>query len=353
MILEIVVGSHSQEKFLGTTNALLAVGPKVFKLYQENMDSGENCQPLEGQTRRGARTRAIGAQKTRPGSWGLGIENGAFLGNGVWRDAADIVLVDPNGREYEARTEYVVLPAEAVEEALAIGFFNTTVGAVMAERYGCSSSDPHSFLTDGKKSRAQFLEEALIKLFDQVFNGKKEVTVSRVHKVQIGSRTLELPIREVAPGISVALFNLLGDWELTEFLGQQLAAKLMPPVDVLIMPDGKAQALLHVIGRELKLPTVVARKEKKPYMGDCVSVQVKSITTDRVQTLYISVSDAEMLRGKHVVIVDDVVSTGGTLDAMKQLLEKVGAIYERTLAVFTEGPDVRPDVISLGNLPLF
>jgi len=171
-------------------------------------------------------------------------------------------------------------------------------------------------------------------------------------EIEIGPAIRLLPIREVAPGVRVALFNILGDWNLAEAAGKALAAKLPSGVKALLMPDGKAQALLHVLGRESGLPTFVARKERKPYMGETVSVEVKSITTDRVQTLYLSEEDVERLRGKRVAFVDDVVSSGGTLDALKALVTKIGATHVATLAVFTEGTR-REDVISLGHLPLF
>lgn len=168
----------------------------------------------------------------------------------------------------------------------------------------------------------------------------------------------QLPIREVAPGVRVALFNILGDWEMAEAAGRALASKIPKEVEILLMPDGKAQALLHVLGRETGLPTVVARKERKPYMGGgLVSVEVQSITTRRIQSLFLSEEDAVRLSGKNVAFVDDVISSGGTLEALKALVEKINRVHEAathvaTLAVFTEGTP-REDVISLGHLPLF
>jgi adenine phosphoribosyltransferase len=353
-MLRIMIGSSSQMKFWAVWQALHDLDVLRLELRGPDIPSGVPSQPCGDQTREGAMNRARGAQERQAGSWGLGIENGLFYEDGEWRDAAVIVLISPEARVYEIRSEYIVFPADVVEEARRRGFAKTTAGSVLAERTGCDGADPHAYLTAGKKPRAKYLEEALVKLFERAFNAKKEVTVSRVHEVQVGSLTLELPVVEVAPGISVALFNSLGDWKVNEEAGKALAAKFKTPVDALVMPDGKAQALLHVIGRELKLPTVVARKEKKPYMGDCVSVAVKTMTTsNRVQTLYMAAADAEMLRGKRVAVVDDVVSTGASLNAMKELLANAGAEYMGTLAVFTEGPDERPDVISLANLPLF
>lgn len=173
------------------------------------------------------------------------------------------------------------------------------------------------------------------------------------HTVTVGSVTRELPVREVAPGVRVALFNPLGDWELNEAIGAELAKLVPEGMEVLVMPDGKAQALLHVLGRMTKLPTVVARKEHKPYMAAPVlKVSVKSITTNKEQALFLGADDAALLKGKKVAVVDDVVSTGGTLLAMQKLLAEAGAELVAVMAAFTEGIP-RSDVIALGHLPLF
>lgn len=177
--------------------------------------------------------------------------------------------------------------------------------------------------------------------------------MENTHTIKVGSVTRALPIREVAPGVSVALFNPLGDWELTEAIGTELAALIPTGTEVLLMPDGKAQALLHVMGRIAKLPTIVARKEKKPYMKEPVlDVRVKSITTNREQALYLGADDVARLKGRKVVVVDDVVSTGGTLIALKQLLAEAGAELVGVMAAFTEG-EPKTHVIALGHLPLF
>lgn len=173
------------------------------------------------------------------------------------------------------------------------------------------------------------------------------------HRISINGIVRDLPIKEVAPGVKVALFDMSGDWEIAEAAGKALATLIPDGIDALVMPDGKALALLHVMGRETGLPTVVARKAKKPYMSEpIVEVAVKSITTEHVQTLCIGGETVAKLKGKKVAVVDDVVSTGGTLKAMDALLSAVGAERVATIAILTEGID-RADVIKLGHLPLF
>lgn len=162
----------------------------------------------------------------------------------------------------------------------------------------------------------------------------------------------ELPIVEVAPGVSVALFNMLGDTEVTEAAGRALAAKLPKDVEVLVTPEVKALSLAHVISRESGLPYIVIRKTEKPYMVRPVAREVVSITTGKPQLLVLDGFDVDKIRGRKVAIVDDVVSSGGTLHSLSEIISQVGGEVAAVVAVFTEGQE-RPDVISLGHLPLF
>jgi adenine phosphoribosyltransferase len=174
----------------------------------------------------------------------------------------------------------------------------------------------------------------------------------KTHSVVIGAVRRELPIIQVAPGVSVALLNLLGDTELTEEAGRLLAEKLPPEVDVLVTPEVKAVPLAHVISRLTGKPYIVARKTEKPYMSAPVTREVLSITTGKPQLLVVDGFDVPKIQGHNVAIIDDVVSTGGTLRSLGALMRDIGGHVAATLAVFTEG-DERSDVIALGHLPLF
>jgi adenine phosphoribosyltransferase len=173
----------------------------------------------------------------------------------------------------------------------------------------------------------------------------------KTHTVQVGAERRELPIVNVGK-VSVALLNLLGDTRLTEAAAEELASRLPEGVDTLVTPEVKAVPLAHALSVRTGIPYVVARKTEKPYMVGAVSKQVLSITTGKPQDLVIDGANIAQIKGKRVAIVDDVVSTGGTLVGLKALLEELGGEVVGTLVVFTEG-DERSDVIALGHLPLY
>jgi adenine phosphoribosyltransferase len=171
------------------------------------------------------------------------------------------------------------------------------------------------------------------------------------HTVRVGSEARDLPIVNVG-AVSVALLNLLGDTRLTEAAAELLAARVPAEVEVLVTPEVKAVPLAHAISVRTGLPYVVVRKTHKPYMVGPITRTVHSITTGKPQDLVIDGADVPRLRGKAVAVVDDVVSTGGTLTSLTELLAMVDARVVATLVVFTEG-DARDDVVALDHLPLF
>ncbi len=171
------------------------------------------------------------------------------------------------------------------------------------------------------------------------------------HRVSVNGEVRDLPIVNVG-AVSVALLNLLGDTRLTEAAADALAARLPDGVEVLVTPEVKAVPLAHAISVRTGVPYVVVRKTQKPYMVGARRHTVRSITTGTPQDLVIDGADVPRLVGRRVAIVDDVVSTGGTLQALAELLSDVGAHHVATVVVFTEG-DARDEVVALGPLPLF
>jgi len=174
----------------------------------------------------------------------------------------------------------------------------------------------------------------------------------KTYPVNIAGVHRELPVVQVGPGVSVALFNMLGDTEVVEVAAVALSKLMSTDIDVLVTPEVKAVPLAHALSRLTGKPYVVARKTEKPYMINPVSRTVISITTGKPQLLVLDGADVPLLRGKKVAIVDDVVSTGSTLKGLSDLISDVGGEVGAVMTVFTEGSP-RGDVIALGHLPLF
>jgi adenine phosphoribosyltransferase len=177
----------------------------------------------------------------------------------------------------------------------------------------------------------------------------------QTYTVKIASLTRELPLFQVAPKLKIAVLNMLGDTELVEACASNLAEKLsVYDYDILVTPEAKSIPLAHAMSVETKKPYVVLRKAYKPYMGVALMSETLSITTGHHQTLYLDEKDQQVLKGKRVVILDDVVSTGSTLQGMHDLMEKAGAEIVTNAAVFTEGDETDwSHILALGNLPLF
>ncbi len=173
--------------------------------------------------------------------------------------------------------------------------------------------------------------------------------------VEIEGVARQLPLFAVGPNIRIALFNLLGDTEIVAAAAQGLANRLQNvDADVLVTAETKSVPLLYHLALLLKKPWVVLRKDYKPYMGDALSAETLSITTGRPQTLYLDEKDRPLLVGKNVALVDDVISTGSTLQGMRLLMDKAGARVVAEAAVFTEGERAKwKNIIALGHLPIF
>ena len=175
-----------------------------------------------------------------------------------------------------------------------------------------------------------------------------------VHKVDIKGYNAELPILPLPSGIKIAFFNLHGNSEMTEHCGRELA-KHLGDCDVLVTAESKGLQLTHVVARELgQHYYAVARKSKKLYMQDGIEVTMKSsITTGTIQKLYLSAHDVNLLKGKKVGIVDDVLSTGASLEGLEEIVHKAGGIVHKKAFVLAEGDSAyRKDVIYLATIPL-
>lgn len=175
------------------------------------------------------------------------------------------------------------------------------------------------------------------------------------YTVEVAGVKRELPLFEVAPGIRIAILNILGDTELVQAAAHALALQLADRnPEVLVTAETKSIPLVHAMSSRMDLPYVVLRKSYKPYMGDAISADTLSITTGVPQTLYLDEKDKRLIVGRQVAIVDDVISTGSTLQGMRVIVDKAGGKMVAQAAIFTEGDKAKwSDVISLGHLPVF
>ena len=178
---------------------------------------------------------------------------------------------------------------------------------------------------------------------------------SETYPVEIAGLKRELRLFEIKPGLKIAILNILGDTELVQACAKELANKLKDvEFDALVTAEAKSIPLAFALSAETKKPYVVLRKTYKLYMGDALKVETLSITTGQTQMLILDEKDRALIQGKKVVIVDDVISTGSTLQGMRSILNKAGALVTAEAAIFTEGDRAQwMNITSLGHLPLF
>ena len=173
------------------------------------------------------------------------------------------------------------------------------------------------------------------------------------YKMTIAGLERELPICKVNDKLDIAGFVIFGDVEMTVAAAGELLKKC-PDFDFIVSPEAKAIPLAHEMARQSGKPYFICRKGPKLYMQTPVSVNVRSITTDKEQTLFMDSLEGEQLRGKKVIILDDVISTGESLLAVKKLVEEFEGNIVAQAAILAEGDAAdRDDIIFLEKLPLF
>lgn len=178
--------------------------------------------------------------------------------------------------------------------------------------------------------------------------------MSETYPIEISGVKRELPLIEVAPGVRIALLNILGDTELIKVSAKALAEKLADsPGEVIVTAEAKSIPLCYEVAAEMNLPWVVLRKSYKPYMGDAIHSETLSITTGKPQTLFLDEKDSEIINGAQVILVDDVISTGSTLQGMQLIINKAGGEIASMASIFTEGDRAKwSDIVALGHLPV-
>ncbi len=175
------------------------------------------------------------------------------------------------------------------------------------------------------------------------------------YPVEIAGLKRDLRLFQIAPGLKIAILNILGDTELVQVSARALAEKLQSvDYDILVTAEAKSIPLAYALSVETRKPYVVLRKTYKPYMGDAIQAETLSITTGQPQTLILDEKDKGLVAGKKIIIIDDVISTGSTLQGMRMILDKAGAKVVAEAAIMTEGEKSQwLHIIALGHLPLF
>jgi adenine phosphoribosyltransferase len=175
------------------------------------------------------------------------------------------------------------------------------------------------------------------------------------YEIEIAGIKRSLRKFEIKPGLKIAILNILGDTELVQACAKALSKKLQDVrFDLIVTAEAKSIPLAYALSVESKKPYIILRKSYKPYMGAALIAETLSITTGEPQTLIMDEKDQADAKGKRAVIVDDVISTGSTLQGMRMIMEKAGAKVAAEAAILTEGERAKWEkIISLGHLPLF
>jgi len=170
----------------------------------------------------------------------------------------------------------------------------------------------------------------------------------------VAGLTRKLPMFRVNDNISIAAFIIFGDVELTVESAKALLKKI-PEHDIMITAEAKSIPLIHEMARQSGVNDyVIARKKPKVYMSDTIETTVNSITTQSEQKLYLGKDEADKLKGRRILIVDDVISTGESLAALEALVNAVGGNIVGKAAILAEGSAAqRDDITYLEKLPLF
>ena len=174
------------------------------------------------------------------------------------------------------------------------------------------------------------------------------------YRMTVAGLERDLPVCPLNENLSIAGFVIFGDQELTVACAKELLERA-PEYDYIITAEAKGIPLAHEMARQHgDAKYILARKGPKLYMRDIFSVTVNSITTAKEQKLYLDGADAALMKGKKILIVDDVISTGESLKALEALVEKAGGIICGRMAILAEGDAIdREDLIYLEKLPLF
>ena len=174
------------------------------------------------------------------------------------------------------------------------------------------------------------------------------------YEMHVAGLTRQLPLCPISDTLMIGAFVIFGDVELTCACAAELL-KIAPEFDYMVAPEAKAIPLVHEMARQSgRNEYFLVRKSPKLYMDGVFEAVDRSITTEGEQKLYMDGADAKKIRGKRILILDDVISTGGSLAAVESLVEQAGGIVAGRMAILAEGDAAkRDDILFLERLPLF
>lgn len=176
-----------------------------------------------------------------------------------------------------------------------------------------------------------------------------------VYPIDIAGVKRDLRLFEVKPGLRIAILNILGDVELVDACAIALAEKLKnTDYDTIVTAEAKSIPIAHMLAKITNKPYIVLRKEYKPYLGEAITAETLSITTGKPQHLLLDEKDLPLVKGRRILLLDDVISTGSTLQGMRLIIEKARGKVVEEAAILTEGDRAEwMRIISLGHLPVF
>ena len=179
--------------------------------------------------------------------------------------------------------------------------------------------------------------------------------MDQYYDIEVAGVKRSLPVVSISPDLSIAAFVIFGDTEVVEPCARALAEKLPSNVDYLITAEAKSIPLIYEMAKVMKMPRyLIARKSVKGYMKNPIITRVNSITTDKEQILCLDEDDIKLIKGANIAIVDDVISTGGSLAAIEHLVNEAGGNIVARAAILAEGDAAdRDDILYLGTIPLF
>ena len=174
------------------------------------------------------------------------------------------------------------------------------------------------------------------------------------YEMKVAGLTRNLPLCPISDTLMIGAFVIFGDVELTCACARDLL-KIAPEFDYMVAPEAKAIPLVHEMARQSgRNDYFLVRKKKKAYMNGVFEAVDRSITTEGEQKLYMDGADAARIRGKRILILDDVISTGGSLAAVENLVDQAGGTVAGRMAILAEGDAAkRDDILFLERLPLF